>query len=95
MGIFSQPVITSFIPKLSARLSLKELTLYRIIILMTTFTVYMSYHLSRRSLSVVKPELNHKNCSDVSPQPPNNETDEYWCDWKPFLGPHSRSLMGK
>ena len=94
MSVFSQPVITSFVPRISAYFSLKELTLYRIIILVTTFTVYMSYHLSRRSLSVVKPQLNHKNCSDLTSKTVN-ETDEYWCDWEPFVGPHSRSLLGK
>jgi OPA family glycerol-3-phosphate transporter-like MFS transporter 1/2 len=94
MSRFSQPMITSFVPKISAYFSLKELTVYRVIILMTTFTVYMSYHLSRRSLSVVKPELNHRNCSELPSQPPN-VTDEYWCDWKPFEGQHSRSLLGK
>jgi len=94
MGLFSQPMITSFVPKISAYFSLKELTLYRVIILMTTFIVYMSYHLSRRSLSIVKPALNHRNCSELTSKS-INETDEYWCDWEPFVGPHSRTLLGK
>jgi len=94
MGLFSQPMITLFVPKICAYFSLKELTFYRVIILMTTFTAYMSYHLSRTSLSIVKPALNHGDCSKLTPKP-INETDKYWCDWEPFVGPNSRTLLGK
>ena len=57
---------------------------HRLIVLTLTFLSYMSYHLTRKPISVVKNVL-HQNCSDV-PAPhskvPDNDTS--WCDWAPF-----------
>lgn len=42
----------------------------------------MSYHATRKTVSVVKTTWN-RNCTAM-PNPPPNVTDEDWCDWKPF-----------
>lgn len=58
---------------------------HRLIVLSITFLSYMSYHLTRKPISVVKNVL-HQNCSDVTPDPNHhiNESDTKWCDWAPF-----------
>ncbi|XP_034942099.1 glucose-6-phosphate exchanger SLC37A2 isoform X2 [Chelonus insularis] len=65
-------------------------------ILVLTYVGYTCYHLSRKSLSVVKTVL-HLNCSTVSP-PPNliiNDDNRYtWCDWKPFDTEDAPALLG-
>ena len=43
----------------------------------------MSYHLSRKPISVVKSTLN-ANCSEVYPDEDNKHNDTHWCDWAPF-----------
>ncbi|KAL3886701.1 hypothetical protein ACJMK2_026680 [Sinanodonta woodiana] len=69
---------------------------YRLFILLFTFICYMSYHLSRKPISVVKSEL-HRNCSKET-RPGNgssgtNSTDN-WCDWSPFENDDYKQLLG-
>ena len=57
---------------------------YRASIVFLTYVAYMSYHLSRKPISVVKTVL-HQNCSGMTPPPdidPSNRGT--WCDWAPF-----------
>lgn len=56
---------------------------YKASVVFLTYIAYMSYHLSRKPISVVKAVL-HRNCSQLSPPSPN-EPDN-WCDWAPFDG---------
>jgi OPA family glycerol-3-phosphate transporter-like MFS transporter 1/2 len=58
---------------------------------------YMSYHLSRKPISVVKAVL-HQNCSGLTPPPdipPNPNWN--WCDWAPFNGTDAKAsqLLGE
>ena len=60
---------------------------YRVYILVLTFVLYATYHLSRRPLGIAKNVL-HQNCTNVSnlrPSvlPPGFDNDT-WCDWGPF-----------
>merc|ERR1712142_381541 len=55
---------------------------YKYFVLILTFFCYLSYHASRKPLSIVKAEL-HKNCT-IQPNPNKNDTDPNWCDWVPF-----------
>ncbi|XP_054165833.1 glucose-6-phosphate exchanger SLC37A2-like [Oppia nitens] len=92
--VFRRPLSICLVSKLSHYFSLKELRVYRVLVLMLTFFVYLTYHMSRRSLSIVKPALNHKNCSDILPDmydSNNTDIDEHWCDWAPFS---SRTMLG-
>ncbi|PSN45251.1 hypothetical protein C0J52_06997 [Blattella germanica] len=70
---------------------------YRLSILGLTYAAYTCYHLSRKPISVVKNVLN-QNCSDFV-VPPNIHFDnvtnrENWCDWAPFDGSDSSTLLG-
>ncbi|XP_063799826.1 glucose-6-phosphate exchanger SLC37A2 isoform X2 [Pseudophryne corroboree] len=67
---------------------------YRGYIMVLTFLIYTSYHLSRKPISVVKSQLN-RNCSAL-PNPPANlsENDTTWCDWAPFDQPNYKELLG-
>lgn len=59
---------------------------------MLTYFAYMSYHLTRKPLSVVKAVL-HQNCSQLIPDPdvaPGGEAN--WCDWAPF-GEYNLSIV--
>ncbi|XP_044261678.1 glucose-6-phosphate exchanger SLC37A2 isoform X2 [Tribolium madens] len=59
---------------------------YRGSVVFLTYMAYMSYHLSRKPISVVKAVL-HQNCSGLTPPPdviPGNKS--HWCDWAPFNG---------
>lgn len=53
--------------------------------LVITFLSYMSYHLTRKPLSVVKNVL-HQNCSEFTPPHHTvvDDNDTTWCDWAPF-----------
>ncbi|XP_063689107.1 glucose-6-phosphate exchanger SLC37A2-like isoform X3 [Bolinopsis microptera] len=57
---------------------------YKCWILALTFFVYMSYHMNRKSLGVVKSTLHGGNCSD-------NTTSE---GWAPFNGTDGTELLG-
>ncbi|KAL8598399.1 hypothetical protein ACOMHN_032676 [Nucella lapillus] len=66
---------------------------YQVTVLLLTFFVYVSYHLSRKPLSVVKNSL-HQNCSALRNEgnhPPNDTT---WCDWAPFNSQDYDHLFG-
>ncbi|KAK3588815.1 hypothetical protein CHS0354_028463 [Potamilus streckersoni] len=69
---------------------------YRLFILLFTFICYMSYHLSRKPISVVKSEL-HRNCSGEK-QPGSGSsganTTDNWCDWSPFENANYKQLLG-
>ncbi|CAG2057927.1 unnamed protein product, partial [Timema podura] len=56
---------------------------YRSSILVLTFMAYTCYHLSRKSISVVKNVLN-QNCSSFTMPAGLNSSDIHWCDWAPF-----------
>lgn len=47
--------------------------------------------MSRKPISVVKSVLN-QNCSDMTP-PDNTTNNTHWCDWAPFDGDNSASLL--
>lgn len=59
----------------------KAVVVHRLIVLILTFLAYTSYHMTRKSLSVVKTVL-HRNCSEVPSPVVHNSTT--WCDWEPF-----------
>uniref|UniRef100_A0A8C5MRE9 Glucose-6-phosphate exchanger SLC37A2 n=1 Tax=Leptobrachium leishanense TaxID=445787 RepID=A0A8C5MRE9_9ANUR len=67
---------------------------YRGFIIVLTFLIYTSYHLSRKPISVVKSQL-HQNCSSV-PNPPANisQNDTTWCSWAPFDKSNYKELLG-
>ncbi|KAK7067459.1 hypothetical protein SK128_003129, partial [Halocaridina rubra] len=54
---------------------------YKTFVLILTFFVYCSYHLSRKPISVVKNVLN-QNCTNMTD--PDHTNNSHWCDWKPF-----------
>ncbi|KAL1501753.1 hypothetical protein ABEB36_007023 [Hypothenemus hampei] len=70
----------------SHRLHFNRELCYRASVVFLTYIAYMSYHLSRKPISVVKAVL-HRNCSALKPPSPN-EPDN-WCDWAPFDGSDS------
>uniref|UniRef100_A0AAX7UQ78 Glucose-6-phosphate exchanger SLC37A2 n=1 Tax=Astatotilapia calliptera TaxID=8154 RepID=A0AAX7UQ78_ASTCA len=56
--------------------------------------VLMSYHLSRKPISIVKSEL-HRNCSNViQPKDINITNNVTWCDWPPFDQDNYQTLFG-
>ncbi|XP_068238216.1 glucose-6-phosphate exchanger SLC37A2-like isoform X2 [Palaemon carinicauda] len=69
----------------------RRLLSYKAFILVLTFFVYCSYHLSRKPISIVKTVLN-QNCSNMTD--PNHTNNSHWCDWKPFDGDNSQTLLG-
>ncbi|XP_071528540.1 LOW QUALITY PROTEIN: glucose-6-phosphate exchanger SLC37A2-like [Panulirus ornatus] len=71
--------------------SKKKNAVYSSWIWVLTFFTYCSYHLSRKPISVVKNVLN-QNCSELTP--PAETNDSHWCDWKPFDGENSATLLG-
>ncbi|XP_063703393.1 glucose-6-phosphate exchanger SLC37A2 isoform X2 [Culicoides brevitarsis] len=82
--------------KCCPRLHINRIVLYKISVLGLTYASYMCYHMTRKTLSVVKSVL-HRNCSDLPvphgihlKMPP----DETWCDYPPFDGPDASTLLG-
>lgn len=73
--------------------SISQTTRYKTSVLVLTYLAYMSYHLSRRPLSVVKTILN-RNCSQLIPEPDVDTSDPCWCCWKPFDKDNANSLLG-
>ncbi|XP_063907193.1 glucose-6-phosphate exchanger SLC37A2 isoform X2 [Zophobas morio] len=83
--------------KCCPRLHFNRELCYRASIVFLTYVAYMSYHLSRKPISVVKTVL-HQNCSGMTPPPdidPSNRGT--WCDWAPFNGTDSNAsqLLGE
>uniref|UniRef100_A0A3Q3JIR4 Glucose-6-phosphate exchanger SLC37A2 n=1 Tax=Monopterus albus TaxID=43700 RepID=A0A3Q3JIR4_MONAL len=67
---------------------------YRGFILLLTFLIYTTYHLSRKPISIVKSEL-HRNCSTViQPVELNITNNATWCDWAPFDRKNYETLFG-
>ncbi|XP_065344751.1 glucose-6-phosphate exchanger SLC37A2 isoform X2 [Cloeon dipterum] len=69
---------------------------YRFFVLLLTYVAYMSYHLSRKPISVVKAVLN-QNCTGLEPPPwvvINATNRNNWCDWAPFDGQNASALLG-
>ena len=68
----------------------------QIFVLIVTFLAYVVYRMSRRSISIVKPELDHENCTKTEGVKESighgNDTD--WCDWEPFNHSDSKMLLG-
>lgn len=78
--------LTRFISaRLCPRVSFNRIFLCKTMILILSYAAYTCYHMTRKSLSVVKAVL-HKNCSGIS--------DESQCGYAPFDGPDSSALLG-
>ncbi|CAG9770007.1 unnamed protein product [Ceutorhynchus assimilis] len=61
---------------------------YKASVVFLTYIAYMSYHMSRRPISVVKAVL-HRNCSSL--RPPSPDEPPNWCDWAPFNGTDTKA----
>lgn len=72
---------------------IRRSNIYKSSVIFLTFIAYMSYHLSRRPLSVVKTALN-RNCSSLTPPPGTNTSNPCWCCWAPFDKDNANSLLG-
>ncbi|CAH2101629.1 unnamed protein product [Euphydryas editha] len=62
-------------------------------ILILTYFTYMTYHLTRKPISVVKSVL-HQNCSALTPPPDIRPGDDQWCNWAPFNSNDANTLLG-
>ncbi|OWR45597.1 hypothetical protein KGM_200451A, partial [Danaus plexippus plexippus] len=65
------------------RLQINRLRWYQASVLVLTYFTYMTYHLTRKPISVVKSIL-HQNCSGLTPPPDIRPGDDQWCNWAPF-----------
>lgn len=79
--------------KLCPRLQINRLRCYQVSVLVLTYFTYMTYHLTRKPISVVKSAL-HQNCSDLTPPPNVDPSDDQWCNWAPFNTSDANSLLG-
>ncbi|KAL4712234.1 hypothetical protein ACJJTC_011095 [Scirpophaga incertulas] len=75
------------------RLQINRLRCYQASVLILTFFTYMTYHLTRKPISVVKSVL-HRNCSQLVPPPDVDPTNDDWCDWPPFNTTDANTLLG-
>ncbi|XP_037072114.1 glucose-6-phosphate exchanger SLC37A2-like [Pollicipes pollicipes] len=67
---------------------------FKWLIFILTFVTYAAFHASRKPISVVKNVLN-QDCDGHTPPPGVNATaDPHWCDWQPFVGVDSNTLLG-
>lgn len=91
------PLGVQLIQKLSnyccPRLQINRLRWYQASVLMLTFFTYMTYHLTRKPISVVKSVL-HQNCSALVPPPGTDPNDDQWCNWAPFNTSDANTLLG-
>ncbi|XP_026331150.1 glucose-6-phosphate exchanger SLC37A2-like, partial [Hyposmocoma kahamanoa] len=63
-------------------------------VLVLTYITYMTFHLTRKPISVVKSVL-HRNCSELPPPvPPYDPKDDQWCNWAPFNTDDANTLLG-
>jgi len=81
--------ITSIVAsKCCSTIHFNKPVLFKASILVLTFAAYTCYHMTRKSLSVVKSVL-HRNCTDI-PRPVDqlfqDPTDNNWCEYPPFDG---------
>ncbi|RVE52242.1 hypothetical protein evm_003161 [Chilo suppressalis] len=79
--------------KLCPRWQFNRLRCYQASVLVLTFLTYMTYHLTRKPISVVKSVL-HRNCSTLVPPPGVDPANEDWCDWPPFNTDDANTLLG-
>ncbi|XP_028034903.1 glucose-6-phosphate exchanger SLC37A2 [Bombyx mandarina] len=79
--------------KLCPRLQINRLRWYQVSVLILTYFTYMTYHLTRKPISVVKSVL-HQNCSSLTPPPDVDPTDDQWCNWAPFNTTDANTLLG-
>ncbi|XP_026734819.1 glucose-6-phosphate exchanger SLC37A2 [Trichoplusia ni] len=91
------PIGLQFIQKLSSyccpRLQINRLRWHQASVLVLTFFTYMTYHLTRKPISVVKSVL-HQNCSALTPPPGTDPSDDQWCNWAPFNTTDANALLG-
>ncbi|XP_078246652.1 glucose-6-phosphate exchanger SLC37A1 [Pogona vitticeps] len=75
---------------------------YRAFTFVLTFTLYVSFHLSRKPISIVKGEL-HKHCTTshvidkehaIQIQPIKRLSNESHCGWEPFDKSNYKQLLG-
>ncbi|XP_043206038.1 glucose-6-phosphate exchanger SLC37A2-like isoform X1 [Amphibalanus amphitrite] len=67
---------------------------FKWLIFLLTFITYAAFHASRKPITVVKNVLN-QNCTGKEPPPGvNASADPHWCDWAPFEGEDSNTLLG-
>ncbi|XP_049883808.1 glucose-6-phosphate exchanger SLC37A2 [Pectinophora gossypiella] len=78
---------------LCPRLQINRLRWYQASVLGLTYITYMTYHLTRKPISVVKSVL-HRNCSALVPPPGVPPGDDTWCDWPPFDTAEANALLG-
>ncbi|KAG7295669.1 hypothetical protein JYU34_021953 [Plutella xylostella] len=75
------------------RLRFNRLRCYQISVLVLTYFTYMTYHLTRKPISVVKAVL-HQNCSALEPPAGTDPKDDEWCNWAPFNTTDANTLLG-
>ncbi|KAJ2943288.1 hypothetical protein O0L34_g12094 [Tuta absoluta] len=85
--------LQSLSSKFFPRLQINRLLWYQVSILVLTYITYMTYHLTRKPISVVKSVL-HQNCSSLKPPPGVNPDNDTWCDWPPFNTNEANALLG-
>ncbi|CAH2056025.1 unnamed protein product, partial [Iphiclides podalirius] len=78
---------------LCPRLHINRLRWYQATVLVLTYFTYMTYHLTRKPISVVKSVL-HQNCSGLQPPPGVDPADDQWCNWAPFNTSDANTLLG-
>ncbi|XP_026754308.2 glucose-6-phosphate exchanger SLC37A2 isoform X1 [Galleria mellonella] len=78
---------------LCPRWQFNRLRFYQTCVLLLTFFTYMTYHLTRKPISVVKSVL-HRNCSELPPPPGVAPDDDQWCNWAPFNTTDANTLLG-
>ncbi|CAH0712790.1 unnamed protein product, partial [Brenthis ino] len=91
------PVGIQCLQKLSSwlcpRFQINRLRWYQASVLILTYFTYMTYHLTRKPISVVKSVL-HQNCSTLVPPPGIRPGDDQWCNWAPFNTKDANTLLG-
>ena len=79
----------------------RQRSTHRAIVLLVTFTIYATYRMSRRPLSIAKSVLHAENCT-LYQHFSNNKTagglifngTEAQCGWAPFNGHHGKEVLG-
>ncbi|XP_050685685.1 glucose-6-phosphate exchanger SLC37A2 [Leptidea sinapis] len=77
---------------LCPRWQVNKLRCYQASVLILTYFTYMTYHLTRKPISVLKSVL-HQNCSALPP-PDWTPTNDEWCNWPPFNTSDANTLLG-
>uniref|UniRef100_A0A2H1WDP7 SFRICE_012655 n=1 Tax=Spodoptera frugiperda TaxID=7108 RepID=A0A2H1WDP7_SPOFR len=85
--------LTPYYMRLTIQMVKSGCTLYQGSVLVLTFFTYMTYHLTRKPISVVKSVL-HQNCSALVPPPGTDPNDDQWCNWAPFNTADANTLLG-